>query len=226
MKLDFGCGAGGHQEISEDRLNCQSWCATYGGPDTYAIDYDPVKLELARLRIKNGTRFIQADGKQLPFPDNYFDIVHECAVLHHISGYQEAIAEIARVLKPGGLLLMKESVDNDPIFRLLRRVLGKWQGDDISSLFTSDELDRQLDRYFNITHREYYWRFTLSDVLRMVDREPQISLKFNQDFSRLFKRLGMERWTCSHYVVSAIRKPIPSILRNDLRELSGSMTLV
>lgn len=209
MKLDFGCGAGGYQEIFEDRLNCQSWCATYGGPDTCAIDYDPAKLSLARQRIKNGTSFIQADGKQLPFPDDHFNLVHECGVLHHISGYQEAIAEIARVLKPGGLLLMKESVDNDPVFRLLRRVLGKWQGDDISSLFTSDELDQELGKYFQIDSRQYYWRFALSDVLRMIDREPQISLRFNQSMSMIFKKLGLDKQACSHYVIRAIKKDKP-----------------
>jgi ubiquinone/menaquinone biosynthesis C-methylase UbiE len=209
MKLDFGCGTGGYQEISDNRLSCQSWCAAYGGPDTYAIDYDPDKLTLARQRIKNGTRFIQADGKNLPFPDSHFDLVHECGVLHHIAGYQQAIEEIARVLKPGGTLLLKESVDNDPIFRLLRRVLGKWQGDDISSLFTSDELDKELSRYFAITRREFYWRFTLSDVLRMIDREPQISLRFNQSMSMIFKKLGLDKQACSHYVIRAIKKDKP-----------------
>lgn len=206
MKLDYGCGSGGFQEISADRLRTGSWLMENGGPDTWAIDVNPDNIKKARLRINNGTKFMVADGKKLPFQENSFDILHEHGVLHHIQGYQDAIKEIARVMKPNGILLMKESVDNDPVFRLFRRILGKWQGDDISSMFTSDELDQALEPYFNILYCCYYWRFTISDCLRMYHIEPSFSLRFNHWISRMFFKLGIDSQMCSHYVLVAVRK--------------------
>lgn len=205
MKLDFGCGMGGFQEISDDRLHTESWCERYGGPDTIGIDINPQRIEEARIRITNGTRFMVCNGNTLPFPDNYFVVVHDSGTLHHMPDYQTAIKEIARVTKPQGLLLLKESVDNDPVFRVMRRILGKWQGDHIDSLFTSESLDHCLARHFNIVFQSYYWRFTFSDALRMIDKEPAISLRFNHWLSSLFSKAGLDRDFCSHYVAMAIK---------------------
>jgi SAM-dependent methyltransferase/uncharacterized protein YbaR (Trm112 family) len=49
-------------------------------------------------------RFLVADGRHLPFPDNSFDQAHSFSVLQHLSkeNARQAIAEVGRVLKPGG----------------------------------------------------------------------------------------------------------------------------
>ncbi len=49
---------------------------------------------------------LQCDATSLGFPDNAFDVVYAFGVLHHIPEAQKAIAEIHRVLKPGGDLLV------------------------------------------------------------------------------------------------------------------------
>jgi ubiquinone/menaquinone biosynthesis C-methylase UbiE len=43
----------------------------------------------------------------LPFADQYFDAVFDFGVLHHIPRWQTAVAEIGRVLRPGGASLKK-----------------------------------------------------------------------------------------------------------------------
>lgn len=56
----------------------------------------------------------QAGAKQLPFEDNYFDIVISSASLHHWKEPEEGMAEIRRVLKPGGVALLYDLVKNMP----------------------------------------------------------------------------------------------------------------
>lgn len=48
-------------------------------------------------------RVVQADGEALPFADKHFDFVWSWGVVHHSAHPEVAIAEMRRVLKPGGV---------------------------------------------------------------------------------------------------------------------------
>lgn len=103
--LDVGCG------IPAKLLKILSPHIKYG----IGIDFkvEPSKwdnLETIRLLI----------DKQLPFPDNYFDIVTMTAVLEHIEHETYIVKEIYRILKPNGkLLLTVPSLWSQPILELL-----------------------------------------------------------------------------------------------------------
>jgi ubiquinone/menaquinone biosynthesis C-methylase UbiE len=57
---------------------------------------------------------VKADATSLPFPDNSFDVALTVHVFHLISNWQQALAEIRRVLKPGGIYLYSHGyVDNN-----------------------------------------------------------------------------------------------------------------
>lgn len=58
------------------------------------------------LGKKNDNGLRNEDGTQLTFSDNSFDVVISQDVLEHIFDYKKAISEMARVLRPGGLLFM------------------------------------------------------------------------------------------------------------------------
>lgn len=63
---------------------------------------------LRQLRAKRGPARVQAaraDASRLPFPDARFDAVVGVHVFHLIPAWREALAEVARVLRPGGVLL-------------------------------------------------------------------------------------------------------------------------
>lgn len=80
-----------------------------------ATDYEDFILRRARAFIEEkqpGSRvdFARVDAKALPFLRERFDFVLSLYVLHHTAGYQAALTEIARVLRPRGHLLVLDLV--------------------------------------------------------------------------------------------------------------------
>jgi SAM-dependent methyltransferase len=71
------------------------------------IDSSAGMLELARRRLGDDARLQQADLKSpLPFPDNAFDDVIASLVLHYLEDWTAPLAELRRILTPGGRLIM------------------------------------------------------------------------------------------------------------------------
>jgi len=92
--LDMGCGDGTHL----------AWLRNYVS-DLYASDYNLVRLP--RARGHNQARYIfMADITNYPIRDNMFDVIYFNHVIEHIPNDVAALAEVYRVLKPGGLLIL------------------------------------------------------------------------------------------------------------------------
>ena len=72
-----------------------------------AIDIDPQMTQAAatRLREFGGASVRTADATAMPFADESFDSVVSCLMLHHIIDWERAVAETARVLRPGGIFV-------------------------------------------------------------------------------------------------------------------------
>jgi ubiquinone/menaquinone biosynthesis C-methylase UbiE len=77
------------------------------------IDWSPAMLELARRRADELHRSVEltaGDAQALPFPDGSFDTVVSTFSLCAIPDDRRAVAEMARVLRPGGTLLLADHV--------------------------------------------------------------------------------------------------------------------
>jgi ubiquinone/menaquinone biosynthesis C-methylase UbiE len=80
------------------------------GLDVTGVDIDPDQIQTAAQAAEGlaGARFLVSDATKLPFPDDRFDIVYTNKTTHHVADWPHAIAEIARVLKPGGYLICSD----------------------------------------------------------------------------------------------------------------------
>jgi SAM-dependent methyltransferase len=91
--LDVGCGDG---QVS--RLAARLGATVVGVDPTWN------QLTVAAQRA-GGPSFLRAGADGLPFRDGSFDVVVACLVFEHIEAVDAAIAEVARVLEPGGRFL-------------------------------------------------------------------------------------------------------------------------
>ena len=101
--LDIGCGVG-TAEISLARLQMSQL-------QLFAVDHlaDRVRDALGRVRgINARAGFAAADAAHLPFVDGAFDCTFCVAVLQHVRDVPMALAEFARVTRPGGRILAVE----------------------------------------------------------------------------------------------------------------------
>lgn len=98
--LDLGAGRG----ISSYALARDGWQVSALEPDPSEIVGAGAIRMLAR-ETNLDIRIEQEWGEWLPFPDSSFDLVHGRQVLHHAKDLRKLCAEVARVLKPGGLFI-------------------------------------------------------------------------------------------------------------------------
>lgn len=99
------------------------------------------------------------DGEHLEFDDAIFDLVCGSAILHHLQ-LDRAYAEIARVLRPGGLGVFVEALGHNPLINLYRRRTPEMRTIDEHPLRVSDlEL---ASCYFSHASFEYFNLTTLA----------------------------------------------------------------
>jgi SAM-dependent methyltransferase len=105
--LDIGCASGAVFEALRDR-----------GAMVTGIDSSAEMVKLARQRLGDGADLRQADlGDPLPFPGGAFDDVIASLVLHYLEEWTAPLAELRRVLTPGGRLIM--AVNHPYVFKLM-----------------------------------------------------------------------------------------------------------
>jgi SAM-dependent methyltransferase len=79
-----------------------------GVDELHGLDLDADPEAVAPRLRKRGvqTELVQGSVLQAPYPDDRFELVVCFSVLEHLRDYREALAEMARVLRPGGHLLV------------------------------------------------------------------------------------------------------------------------
>ncbi len=85
--------------------------------EVVGIDPVPELLALARQRTRDlgNAEFVEADGTALPFPDGSFDLAGTMRTLHHVERPERVVAELARVTRRGGtVLVIDQLAPEDP----------------------------------------------------------------------------------------------------------------
>lgn len=95
--LDFGCGKG----VITEKIHLLRPSYTICG-----VDISSKALIVAKRRIKTGEFRLIDESQHIPYPNNTFDIILASDVLEHIYDTKTAFRELARVLKPGGTLII------------------------------------------------------------------------------------------------------------------------
>lgn len=93
--LDFGCGKG-----------IFSWLLTSKIKSVYAYDIDKQKIARAKKKFQDVHFIWGRPDSRLPFPDSFFDAVVASHVFEHVENEEQTVKEIARVLKPKGVLYL------------------------------------------------------------------------------------------------------------------------
>jgi SAM-dependent methyltransferase len=90
--LDVGCGTGGFAEA-----------AVAAGARAWGVDASGEAVAIAALRLAPA-RVARAHAEALPYAGGAFDVVHCYSTLEHVADAGRALAEMLRVLRPGGAL--------------------------------------------------------------------------------------------------------------------------
>lgn len=93
------------------------WTADQGA-DTYGVDIAPPTVRAARAAFGHRRlRSAVSDVRRLPFANASFDAIYSMGTVEHFDETEEAVAELARVLRPGGRLVLGVPNRYDPFLR-------------------------------------------------------------------------------------------------------------
>ena len=208
--LDFGCGPG---TISVGLAR-----AVEPG-ELHGVDMEESQIEMARAAARAGghanATFHVGDVTDLSFEDNFFDVAHCHAVLMHIPDTRAVLAEVKRVLKPGGLIASRElfvsssflepggqDVDGawDTFARLLQGNGGHPQmGRELKNALLeagfADILASGSFDYFGSTEDVAFFRAFIDDWFyspRVIEAAVQFGLASREQFDQW--RQGLDEW--------------------------------
>ena len=135
ISLEIGCGRGiGAQIILED----------FESERVHAFDLDADMVRLAQGNLEKRRRnaaLWTGDSTSIPVKANTYDSVFDFGAIHHVVNWRDAIAEIHRVLKPGGRFFAEEVPAKLITHPLVRRLLAHPQQD----RFDRDDFNAALE---------------------------------------------------------------------------------
>jgi SAM-dependent methyltransferase len=202
--LEVGCGPAEFWKRNLDRIE-PTWQLTL-------TDLSPGMIDAAREVLGDRAEYLVADAQALPFADESFEVVLASHMLYHVPDRPRGLAEIRRVLVPGGAL--HAATNGDRHMRQLDELVGgDWDFSRLGDLFGLENGSTQLEAFFvDVTEER------MESGLEVTEIEPLVayvasSSTFHGDIERIrsdaeaaFARDGVFRIE-THAGVLHARKP-------------------
>ena len=189
--LDVGCGTGAlAARLAE------------AGYEMVGVDPSEGMLRVLEQRT-SGVRGVRGSGTSLEFPDDSFDLVYCVAVMHHIAAADDVhltLAEMVRVAKPGGQVLVWDHNPRNPYWRLLMARVPQDTGEE--RLIGVDELVRGL-----VDAGAEPVLVTRSGMV--PDFTPRSLIGAAAAAERAAERTPLVRGICAHNVILASKRSAP-----------------
>lgn len=186
--LEYGAGTGGAGFSLAER-----------GVLVSGIDISPVAVakandEAAARGLTPATCHYEVmDAEQLTYEDDTFDLVFGSGILHHLD-LDASLAQIARVLKPGGTAVFFEPLGHNPAINLYRRLTPAMRTPDEHPLLASDIAG--ADRWFGSVDGTYHVLSTFAAVpFRRFASYSKLISRLNRADQALLRRVpAVERF--------------------------------
>lgn len=105
-----------------------AWASRLGAI-AYGVDISPPTVAMARRAFDDrGLRAAVSDVRELPFREGSFDAIYSMGTIEHFDETEQAVREMARVLKPGGRAIVGVPNRHDPFLRPLLSTVLQWLG--------------------------------------------------------------------------------------------------
>ncbi|MGB8644605.1 MAG: methyltransferase domain-containing protein [Anaerolineae bacterium] len=158
----------------------------------------------------------QADVLQLPFPENTFDVIYAVHVLHLVNGWENAIGEAQRVIKPGGYLLISwhRRTSDSPNWLVRQELHRLVEPFGVSTkrpgAQSEEEIIRELAKWGNaprlVDVMDWTEPATLAETLREIDQQ-----------------IASETWAIPRHVMDAVMPELRQWTENHLGSLDRTI---
>ncbi|MBU4502371.1 MAG: class I SAM-dependent methyltransferase [Nanoarchaeota archaeon] len=163
--LDVGCGAGRHTVYAAEK-----------GFLAYGIDFCKAALKKAKIHAKNKgvgkrTGFLCSQAYELPFEDNFFDLINDSGCFNHINPkhWNAYSKEIFRVLKKGGIYRLKAVSHNSrDVWGYIPGIKDRWilqtnnqykyyfKKEELEKIFSNLEIVKLRDRFISKKNKFFF----------------------------------------------------------------------
>jgi ubiquinone/menaquinone biosynthesis C-methylase UbiE len=161
--LEVGCGRGIGTEIILDR---------FGATHVTAVDLDPAMVSRAQRRLSprrpRQVSLAVGDAAAIHAADAAFDAVFDFGIIHHVPDWRSAVAEVARVLRPGGRFFFEEVTRHALTRWSYRTFLDHPRHDRFSA---TEFVDAIVDAGFDTTDGRWVERFLGDFVIGVAIRQ-------------------------------------------------------
>jgi ubiquinone/menaquinone biosynthesis C-methylase UbiE len=159
--LEAGCGPALLWRRNLERID-PTWKLTL-------TDFSPGMLDVARTALGDRADYLVADLQELPLEDASFGVVLAYHMLYHVPDRPRALAEVERVLVPGGSF-HASTVGRDSMQELLELVGPRWRFADVIEAFGLETGPPQLEPFFDHIRVEPF-----DNTLAVTEVEPVLA---------------------------------------------------